>query len=110
MEMFLAPSPSYGVCISQLNRFARVCSHVDDFNNRNKILTSKLLKQRYRNNKLHKAVSKFYYRHSVLIVKYNFCLKTFLQQGIPELVLYGDLVYKVLRALRGFLPPYEAKI
>ena len=36
-------SPSYGVYISQLIRFARVCSHVDDFNNRNKFLTSKLL-------------------------------------------------------------------
>ena len=28
--------PSYGVYTSQLIRFARVCSHVDDFNNRNK--------------------------------------------------------------------------
>ena len=28
-------SPSNGVYISQLIRFARVCSHVDDFNNRN---------------------------------------------------------------------------
>ena len=27
--------PSYGVYISQLIRFARVCSHVDDFNARN---------------------------------------------------------------------------
>ena len=27
-------SPSYGVYISQLIRFARVCSHVDDFNNK----------------------------------------------------------------------------
>ena len=27
-------SPSYGVYISQLIRFARVCSYVDDFNNR----------------------------------------------------------------------------
>ena len=26
-------SPSYGMYISQLIRFARVCSHVDDFNN-----------------------------------------------------------------------------
>ena len=32
--------PSYGVYISQLIRFARVCSHVDDFNTRNKCLTS----------------------------------------------------------------------
>ena len=28
-------SPSYGVYISQLIRFARACSNVDDFNNRN---------------------------------------------------------------------------
>ena len=28
-------SPSYGIYISQPIRFASVCSHVDDFNNRN---------------------------------------------------------------------------
>ena len=33
-------SPSYGVYISQLIRFARVCSNVDDFNNRNLVLTA----------------------------------------------------------------------
>ena len=32
--------PSYGVYISQLIRIARVCSHVDDFNTRNKCLTA----------------------------------------------------------------------
>ena len=32
--------PSYGVYISQLIRFARVCSHVDAFNTRNKSLTA----------------------------------------------------------------------
>ena len=31
--------------ISQLIRFARVCSNVDDFNNRKLFLTAKLLKQ-----------------------------------------------------------------
>ena len=34
---------SYGVYISQLIRFARVCNHVKDFNARNKCLTAKLL-------------------------------------------------------------------
>ena len=34
-------SPSYGVYISQLIRFARVCSIVDDLNNRNLVLTAK---------------------------------------------------------------------
>ena len=38
-------SPSHGVYISQLIRFARVCSNVDDCNNRNLFLTAKLLKQ-----------------------------------------------------------------
>ena len=55
-------SSSYGVYIWQLIHFARVCSHVDGFNSRNKFLTSKLLKQGYRYHKLHKAFSKFYYR------------------------------------------------
>ena len=41
-------SPSYGVYIFQLIRFARVCSNVDDFNNRNLFLTAKLLKLGYR--------------------------------------------------------------
>ena len=62
-------SPSYGVYISQLIRFARVCSNVDDFNNINLFLTTKLLKQGYRYYKIRKAFSKFYYRHSELIVK-----------------------------------------
>ena len=51
-------SPSYGVYISQLISFARVCSNVDDFNNRNLFLTAKLLKQGYRYHKIRKAFSK----------------------------------------------------
>ena len=47
IEMFLAPLP-IGVYIFQLIRFARVCSKVDEFNNRNLFLTAKLLKQGYR--------------------------------------------------------------
>ena len=70
--------PSYGVCISQLIRFARVCSHVDDFNTRNKCLTAKLLKQGYRYYKLRKAFSKFYRRHYELISKFNVGLKSLL--------------------------------
>ena len=68
-------SPSYGVYISQLIRFARVCSNVDDFNNRNLYLTAKLLKQSYRYHKIRKAFSKFYHIHSELIVKCNIWVK-----------------------------------
>ena len=68
-----------------------------DFNNRNLFLTAKLLKQGYRYHKIRKAFSKFYHRHSDLIVKYNIRLKTLLQQGISEPIFYGDLVYKFKR-------------
>ena len=74
-----------------------MCSNVDDFNNRNLFLTAKLLKQGYRYHKIRKVFSKFYYRHSELIVKYNIGLKTLLQQGISEPIFYGDLVYKFKR-------------
>ena len=57
-------SASNGVYISQLIRFARISSHVDDLNTRNKVLTAKLLKQGYRYHKLRKAFPKFYRRHS----------------------------------------------
>ena len=87
-------SPSYGVYILQLICFARVCSIIDDFNNRTLFLTAKLLKQGYRYHKIRKAFSKLYHRHSELIVKYNIGLKTLLQQGISEHIFYGDLVYK----------------
>ena len=46
---------SYGVYISQLIRFARVCGHVENFNARNKCLIAKLLIQGYRYHKLRKA-------------------------------------------------------
>ena len=84
--------PSYGVYIIQLIRFARVCSHVDDFNTRNKCLTAKLLIQGYQNHKLRKAFSKFYRRHYELISKFNVGLKSLLHQGLSEPEFYGDLV------------------
>ena len=86
--------PSYGVYISQLIRFDRASSHVTDFNNRNKFLTAKLLKQCYRYHKLRKAFSKFYRRHFELIEKYHVSLTKLMQQGICNPEFYGDLVYK----------------
>ena len=67
----------YGVYISQLIRFARVSSHVDDFNTQNKVLTTNLLRQGYRYHKPRKVFSKFYRRHFDLVSKYNVRLKHF---------------------------------
>ena len=85
---------SYGVYISQLIRFTRASSNLNDFNCRNKALTAKLLRQGYRYFKLRKAFSKFYRRHSALLEKYSVSLKTLLQQGISEPEFYGGLVYR----------------
>ena len=87
-------STSYGVYISQLIRFARVSSHVADFNARNKLLTAKLLQQSYRYYKLRKTFSKFNRRHYELVSKLNVGLKALLQQGLSEPEFHGDLVYK----------------
>ena len=90
--------PSYGVHISQLIRFARVCSQVEDFNARDR-LTAKLLKQDYRYHKFRKAFSKFYHRHHKLVSKFNVGLKSLLHQGLSEPEFYGDLVYKFKKVM-----------
>ena len=82
MVMFLVRH-SYGVYISQLIRFARVSSHVDDFNTRNKVSTAKLLRQGYRYHKNRKAFSKFYRRHFDIVSKYNVGLKHFFWKAFP---------------------------
>ena len=93
-------SAAYGVYISQLIRFARVSRHVEDFNNRNKVLTAKLLRRGYRYHKLRKAFLQFYRRHFDIVSKYNVGLKTLLLQGLSEPELYGDLMYK-FRKING---------
>ena len=94
MDGYVPHSTTYGVNISQLSRFARVSSHMADFNARNKSLTAKLLQQGYRYHKLRKTFSKFYRRPYELISKFNVGLKTLLHQGLSETEFYSDLVFK----------------
>ena len=93
-------STSYNVYISQLIRFARVSSHVADFNARNKSLTAKLFQQGYWYRKLRKTFSKFYCRHYELVSKFNVGFKTLRHQGLSESEFYGDLVYKLKKNCR----------
>ena len=76
--MFLVRHSMVFTFHNQLILFARVSSHVTDFNTRNKLLTAKLLKD-YRYHKLRKAFSKFYRRHSDFVSKFNVGLKSLLQ-------------------------------
>ena len=86
--------PSYGVCVSRLEGFARVCGHVDDFNTRNKCLAAGLLGRGCRCRGLGEAFSRFYRRRCELISGFGVGLKSLLHQGLSELEFYGDLVYK----------------
>ena len=92
-------STSYGVYISQLIRFARACSSVEDFNKRNRIITEKLLKQGYKYHTLRKTFAKFYYRNLQLISKYKCNLKALLRHGISHPEFYGDVIYKLRKIL-----------
>ena len=64
-------SPSNGVYISQLIRYARASTLYDDFLSRSCRLTSKLLRQGYERFKLISAFKKFYGRHKILVDRYK---------------------------------------
>ena len=78
MVMFLARHPMVFIFLNLFD-FARVSSHVDDFNTRNKVLTAKLLRKGYRYHQLRKAFSKFYRRHSDILSKYKFRIENAFQ-------------------------------
>ena len=52
-------APAYGVYVSQLIRYARACSNYQDFMERGKVLTAKLLSQGYQKTKLVATLKKF---------------------------------------------------
>ena len=67
-------APAYGVYVSQLIRYARTCSNYQDFMERGKVLTTKLLSQGYQKKKKKKLVAtlkKFYWRHNDIFNPYN---------------------------------------
>ena len=94
-------APSYGVYISQLVRFARVCNNVSDFNERNLFITGKLLHQGFRYHRLIKSFAKFYYRYLDLIRKYNTTCKRLIVSGITHPNFYGNIIYKATKHKRS---------
>ena len=90
--------PSYGIYISQLVIFARCCTSVFDFHSKNLQITSKLLTQGYRYNKLRKTFGKFFRSYSELLSKFcDISFQEYLSKGISHPVFYDDLVYKLTR-------------
>ena len=75
--------PSYGVYISQLIRYARCCSHYDDFRYHHKCLVDRLLSQGYKALRLEKSFKKFYGRYQDLIEKYRRSVNAMVSDSFP---------------------------
>ena len=71
-------SPAYGVCISQLIRYARACSSYGCFVRRATRLSNKLLEQGYARERLKPSLRKFYGRYGDLIKQYEVSLSQML--------------------------------
>ena len=79
----ISSGPSYGVYISQLIRYARCCSHYDDFRYRHKCLVDRLLSQGYITLRLEKSFKKFYGRYQDLIEKYQRSVNVMVNDSFP---------------------------
>ena len=77
-------SPSYGVYISQLIRYARCCSYYDDFGYRHKLLVDRLLSRGYEVKRLRNLFKKFYGRYTDLIGKYQRSVKGMVADLFPD--------------------------
>ena len=68
-------NPAYGVYISQLVRYARICTSKVDFMNRLRRLSLRLRQQGFLTNLLQRTFTKFFNRHSLIVVKYGATLR-----------------------------------
>ena len=64
-------APAYCVYISQLIRYSRACDLYQDFLDRARLLTDKLLNQGFVNTRLKLSLQKFYGRHHELVDRYG---------------------------------------
>ena len=76
-------APAYGVYVSQLIRFARACLNYQDFVERGKVLTTKLLSQRYQKTKVLVTLKKFCWRHHDLVNPYNVAVSRIVSDVLP---------------------------
>jgi len=88
-------SPSYGTYMyqSQLIRFARVCNKVKYFNDRNFIISRKVLKQGFLYHKIRKTFAECYNRHFDLVK--NSALINLIEGGISHPHFYRDFLKKI---------------
>ena len=74
---------------SQLIRYARCCSHYDDFRYRHKCLVDRLLSQGYKALRLEKSFKKFYGRYLDLIEKYRRSVNAMVSDSFPGQFIFN---------------------
>ena len=77
-------SPSYGVHISQLIRYARCCSYYDDFGYRHELLVDRLLSQGSEVKRLRNSFKKFYDSCPDFIRKFQRSVKDIVADSFPD--------------------------
>ena len=75
MDSNIPVNPAYGVYISQLVRYARICTPKVDFIYRLRGLSLRLRQQGFETNLLQKLFNKFFSRHCLIVEKYGAALR-----------------------------------
>ena len=75
MDSNILANPAYGVYISQLVRYARICTSKVDFINRLRGRSLRLRQQGFETNLLQKSFNKFFSRHGLIVEKYGAALR-----------------------------------
>ena len=75
LDSNIPTNPAYGVYISQLVRYARICTSKVDFMNRLRGLSLRLRQQGFLTNLLQRTFTKFFNRHGLIVEKYGATLR-----------------------------------
>ena len=75
MDSNIPANPAYGVYISQLVRYARICTSKVDFMNGFRGLSLRLRQQGFLTNLLQRTFTKFFNRHGLIVEKYGATLR-----------------------------------
>ena len=75
MDSNIPANPAYGVCTSQLVKYARICTSKVDFINRLYGLSLRLRQQGFETNLLRKSFNKFFNRYGPIVEKYGASLR-----------------------------------
>ena len=75
MDSNIPANPAYGVYISQLVRYARICTSKVDFINRLRGLSLRLRQQGFETNRLQNSFNKLVNWHGFIVEKYGAALR-----------------------------------